>query len=159
MGTMEFRLRPDCAPNTAFNIMEFVRGGLYTNTIWHRVVAKRKDGTPFVIQGGDPAGTGSGGPGFSYPLENSPLPHDFGVISMPRSTDPNTNGCQLFVCLSREGTKHLDGKYASFGQLLRGADAVKKIAAVPVGKDDRPTNPPIIYRAKLVEAGPYVGGF
>jgi peptidyl-prolyl cis-trans isomerase B (cyclophilin B) len=155
MGRMEFRLRPDCAPNTAFNIMEFARNGLYTETIWHRVVAKRKDGTPFVIQGGDPAGTGSGGPGFAYPLEKSPLPHDFGVISIARSTDPNTNGCQVFVCLSREGTKHLDGRYASFGQILSGGEVVKKIAAVPVGKDDRPNDPPVIHRVRLINAGPY----
>ncbi|HEY0866045.1 MAG TPA: peptidylprolyl isomerase, partial [Fimbriimonas sp.] len=122
MGTMEFRLRPDAAPNTAWNIMQLAAGGFYTDTIFHRVVAERPDGSPFVIQGGDPTGTGSGSPGFAYPLEKSPLPHDFGVISIARSTDPNTNGCQFFVCLSREGTKHLDGKYASFGQMIRGAD-------------------------------------
>jgi peptidyl-prolyl cis-trans isomerase B (cyclophilin B) len=155
MGEMEFRLRPDAAPNTAFNIMDFARNGLYTETLWHRVVAKRKDGTPFVIQGGDPAGTGSGGPGFAYPLEKSTLPHDFGVISIARSTDPNTNGCQVFVCLSREGTKHLDFRYAAFGQLLRGAEAVRKIAAVPVGKEDRPLDPPVIHRARLIDASPY----
>jgi len=154
-GTMEFRLRPDAAPNTTFNIMELVKGGLYTDTIWHRVVAKRADGSPFVIQGGDPAGTGSGGPGYAYALEKSTLPHDFGVISIARSTDPNTNGCQVFVCLSREGTKHLDGRYAAFGQLIRGAEAVLKIAAVPVGKEDRPLDPPKIRSARLVDAAPY----
>jgi peptidyl-prolyl cis-trans isomerase B (cyclophilin B) len=158
MGRMEFRLRPDAAPNTAFTIMELVKGGLYTDTIWHRVVAKRADGSPFVIQGGDPAGTGSGGPGFAYALEKSTLPHDFGVISIARSTDPNTNGCQVFVCLSREGTKHLDGRYASFGQLVRGADAVLKIGAVPVGKEDRPLNPPKIHGAELIDAAPYGTG-
>jgi peptidyl-prolyl cis-trans isomerase B (cyclophilin B) len=138
--------------------MELVKGGLYTDTIWHRVVAKRADGSPFVIQGGDPAGTGSGGPGFAYALEKSTLPHDFGVISIARSTDPNTNGCQVFVCLSREGTKHLDGRYASFGQLVRGADAVLKIGAVPVGKEDRPLNPPKIHGAELIDAAPYGTG-
>ena len=158
MGTMEFKTRPDAAPNTAWTIMELVRGGQYRNTIFHRVVAKRADGSPFVIQGGDPTGTGSGGPGFSYPLEDSKLPHDFGVISIARSTDPNTNGGQIFVCLSRAGTKHLDHKYAAFGQLVKGAEVVRAIGAVPVGKEDRPTNPPVIRNAKLVNAGPYVGG-
>lgn len=154
LGEMRFRMRPDCAPNTAWTIMELAKGGLYTNTIFHRVVAKRADGSPFVIQGGDPTGTGSGGPGFAYPLEKSTLPHDFGVISIARSTDPNTNGCQFFVCLSREGTKHLDGKYAAFGELLSGAETVRKIAAVRVGDQDRPKEPPVIRRAYLVNAAP-----
>jgi peptidyl-prolyl cis-trans isomerase B (cyclophilin B) len=158
MGRMEFQMRPDAAPNTVWNIMQLVAGGLYTDTIFHRVVAKRADGTPFVIQGGDPTGTGSGGPGFAYPLENSPLPHDFGVISIARSTDPNTNGCQFFVCLSRDGTKHLDGRYASFGQAIVGTEAILKTAAVPVGPQDRPTNPPKIFKATLVPAAPYGTG-
>ncbi|AIE85607.1 peptidylprolyl isomerase [Fimbriimonas ginsengisoli] len=158
LGSMRFRMRPDAAPNTAWNIMQLVKGGLYTGTIFHRVVAKRADGTPFVIQGGDPTGTGSGGPGFAYPLENSTLPHDFGVISIARSTDPNTNGCQIFVCLSRAGTKHLDGKYAAFGQAISGGQTILKIGAVPVGKEDRPTNPPKIINARLVDAAPYGEG-
>ena len=158
MGTIEFQMRPDAAPNTAWTIMELVRGGQYRDTIFHRVVAKRKDGTPFVIQGGDPTGTGSGGPGFSYPLENSTLPHDFGVISIARSTDPNTNGGQIFVCLSREGTKHLDGLYASFGQAVKGGEVILKIGAVPVGKNDRPLDPPKIKSARLVDAPPYGTG-
>lgn len=157
-GDMEFRMRPDAAPNTVWNLMQFVKDGLYTNTIWHRVVAKRADGTPFVIQGGDPTGTGSGGPGFAYPLEKSTLEHTFGVISIARSTDPNTNGCQFFVCLSREGTQHLDGRYAAFGECIRGTEAILKTAAVPVGKEDRPLNPPKIYGAKLVDAMPYGEG-
>ncbi len=157
-GEIEFQFRPDCAPNTAWIIMQLTEGGLYNDTIWHRVVARRKDGTPFVIQGGDPTGTGSGGPGFAYPLENSPLPHDFGVISIARSTDPNTNGGQVFICLSREGTKHLDGKYASFGEAVRGGDAILKIATVKVDKDDRPLTPQRIKSAKLIDAPPYGTG-
>lgn len=158
MGSIEFQLRPDAAPNTTWTIMELVKGGLYRDTIFHRVVAKRKDGTPFVIQGGDPTGTGSGGAGFSYPLEDSSLHHDFGVISIARSTDPNTNGCQIFVGLSRDGTKHLDGKYAAFGQAVKGAQTILKIAAVPVGKEDRPNDPPRIKNARLVNAPPYGTG-
>jgi len=158
MGNMRFRMRPDAAPNTVWNLMEMVKGGLYTDTIFHRVVAKRADGTPFVIQGGDPTGTGSGGAGWAYPLEKSSLPHDFGVISIARSTDPNTNGCQIFVCLSREGTKHLDGRYAAFGQAIQGGETILKIGAVPVGKEDRPNDPPKILRAKLVNAAPYGEG-
>jgi peptidyl-prolyl cis-trans isomerase B (cyclophilin B) len=155
LGELEFRMRPDAAPNTAWNFLQLAKGGFYTNIIWHRVVAKRADGSPFVIQAGDPTGTGDGGPGYNYPLEDSPLPHDFGVISMARSTDPNTNGSQFFVCLSREGTKHLDHRYASFGQLVRGKEVVLETAKVPVGKDDHPTTPPIIRRAYLVDGKPY----
>ncbi len=158
LGLMEFRLRPDAAPNTTFIIRGLVEGGLYTGSIFHRVVPKRKDGSPFVIQGGDPTGTGSGGPGFSYPLEQSSLPHDFGVISIARSTDPNTNGGQFFVGLSREGTKHLDERYAAFGQLVKGADVVLKIAAVSIDKNDRPLEPPRIRSARLVPAPPYGTG-
>ena len=158
MGTIEFQLRPDAAPNTAWTIMELARAGLYRDTIFHRVVAKRKDGTPFVIQGGDPTGTGSGGAGFSYPLEKSPLAHDFGVISIARSTDPNTNGCQFFVALSKEGTHHLDGKYAAFGQAVKGTQTIMKIAAVPVGKEDRPLDPPKIKNVRLIDAPPYGTG-
>jgi peptidyl-prolyl cis-trans isomerase B (cyclophilin B) len=157
LGTMRFRMRPDCAPNTVWNIMHLVSGGLYRDVIWHRVVALAR-GNPFVIQGGDPTGTGSGAPGFSYPLEDSALPHDFGVISIARSTDPNTNGCQVFVCLSREGTARLDHKYASFGECIDGRDTILKIAAVPTGKEDRPNDPPIIRSAKLVDSAPYGTG-
>lgn len=158
IGEIEFQLRPDTAPNTAWTIMELAKGGLYRNTIFHRVVAKGRDGNPFVIQGGDPTGTGSGGAGFSYPLEESPLPHDFGVISIARSTDPNTNGCQIFIALSRAGTKRLDGKYAAFGQAVRGAEAILKIAAVPVGQADRPLDPPVIKDIRLIDAPPYGTG-
>jgi len=154
LGNMRFRMRPDCAPNTVRNILDLAKGGYYRGVIFHRVVALAR-GLPFVIQGGDPAGSGSGGPGFNYALEDSTLPHDFGVISIARSTDPNTNGSQFFVCLSKEGTSRLDHKYASFGQLLEGADVVKKIAAVPVGKEDRPTDPPVIKDVLLVDAAPY----
>lgn len=155
MGEMEFRLRPDAAPNTAWTILQLAEGGFYTNVIFHRVVAKRADGSPFVIQGGDPTGTGSGGPGFAYPLEKSTLPHDFGVISIARSTDPNTNGSQIFVCLSRAGTQHLDGRYAAFGEAVRGAETLLSIAAVPVGAQDRPTDPPVIRAVRVVPAPPF----
>lgn len=158
LGEMEFRMRPDAAPNTAWNFLTLVKDGFFTNIVWHRIVAKRADGTPFVIQAGDPTGTGGGGPGYDIPFEDSPLPHDFGVISMARDTDPNTAGSQIFVCLSRAGTQHLDHKYASFGELVRGKEAVLATAAVPVDKDDHPLKPePVIKRAYLVDAKPYTG--
>lgn len=146
-GAMVFRLRPDMAPNTAFNFLHLVDGGFYTDVMVHRVVAALPNGAPFVIQFGDLSGTGSGDPGYSIDLERSALPHDFGVLSMARATDPNTNGSQVFVCLSREGTSFLDGKYTSFAEAVDGADVIRTIARVAVGEQDRPVEPPVIIRA------------
>lgn len=152
-GDMEFALRPDAAPNTAWNFVQLARGGFYTDIAFHRVVPVDKKGDPFVIQVGDPTGTGDGGPGFSYDLEPSTLPHDFGVISVARDTDPNTNGSQVFVCLSRAGTARLDGKYTAFGELVRGASVVRAIAATPLQEGtDKPAKPPVLFSAKTVPA-------
>ncbi len=153
-GEIVFRLRPDAAPNTAFNFMHLVQGGFYTNIIFHRVVDTLPDGRPFVIQVGDPSGTGSGGPGYMIDLEKSTLPHDFGVLSMARAADPNTNGSQIFVCLSKEGTSFLDGRYTAFAQAVSGSEAILDIARVPVDADDRPLDPPMIERAFLRDAPP-----
>ena len=151
-GQAEFKMRPDCAPNTVWNFMQLVQGGFYRDVIFHRIVQKHpKTGKMFVIQAGDPTGTGSGSPGYSFGLEKSPLPHDFGVLGMARSTDPNTNGSQFYVALSREATQHLDGRYVTYGQLVRGKDVIEKIANVKIGpKDDRPEKPPLIKNARLV---------
>ena len=154
MGEMEFRLRPDMAPNTCWNYLLLVRGGFYTDIIFHRVVAKASNGFPFVIQVGDPTGTGSGGPGYFIDLEPTQLKHDFGVLSMARSGEPNSNGSQVFVCLSREGTAFLDGNYTAFAEAVRGGDVIRALAGVPVGPGDRPLDPPVLKSAHLVDAPP-----
>lgn len=146
-GDIVFRMRPDAAPNTAYNFMHLAQNGFYTNIIFHRVVAALSDGRPFVIQVGDPSGTGSGGPGYMIDLEKTDFQHDFGVLSMARSGDPNTNGSQVFVCLSREGTEFLDGRYTAFAQAVSGAQVIRTIAAVPVDANDRPLDPPMILKA------------
>lgn len=151
-GEIVYRLRPDAAPNTAYNFMHLAANGFYTNIIFHRIVATLKDGRPFVIQVGDPSGTGSGGPGYMIDLEKSTLKHDFGVLSMARSGDPNTNGSQVFVCLSREGTAFLDGRYTAFAQAVSGAQVIRTIAAMPVDADDRPLDPPMILKAYTRDA-------
>ncbi len=145
-------MRPDVAPNTVWNFVQLVQGGFYRDIIFHRIINKHpRTGKPFVIQAGDPTGTGSGSPGYSFILEKSSLPHDFGVLGMARSTDPNTNGSQFYVALSREATQHLDGKYVTYGQLVRGKEVIEKVAAVAIGpKDDRPVKPPVIKGIKLV---------
>ena len=151
-GEVVYRLRPDAAPNTAYNFMHLVEGGFYTNIIFHRIVAALTDGRPFVIQVGDPSGTGEGGPGYMLDLEKSTLPHDFGVLSMARAADPNTNGSQVFVCLSKEGTSFLDGRYTAFAQAVSGADVIRAIAAAPVDAQDRPFDPPMILSAMVQDA-------
>jgi peptidyl-prolyl cis-trans isomerase B (cyclophilin B) len=159
-GEIEFQLRPDQAPNTCWNFMQLAGGGFYTDIIFHRIINKLpQNGKRFVVQVGDPTGTGGGGPGYSIDLEASRLPHDFGVLSMARTGDPNTNGSQVFVCLSREGTNFLDNQYTAFGQAVRGADVIDKIAKSPTsGAEDRPVNPPLLKSAKLVDAPPYGTG-
>jgi len=151
-GDIEFKMRPDVAPNAVWNFLELIKGGFYREIIFHRIVHKHpRTGKQFVIQAGDPTGTGAGSPGYAFPLEQSSLPHDFGVLGMARSTDPNTNGSQFYVALSREATQHLDGKYVTYGQCVRGEDVIRKIANVEIGaKDDRPVKPPIIHTIKLV---------
>ena len=153
-GEIVFRLRPDAAPNTAFNFMHLIEGGFYTNIIFHRIVATLTDGRPFVIQVGDPSGTGSGGPGYMIDLEKTELKHDFGVLSMARSADPDTNGSQVFICLSREGTAFLDTRYTAFAQAISGAKVIRDIAKAQVDANDRPLDPPMILKASLRDAPP-----
>jgi cyclophilin family peptidyl-prolyl cis-trans isomerase len=168
LGPIEFRLRPDQAPNTAWNFRTLVEGGFYTDVIFHRVVANTDVGAPFVIQTGDPNGNGEGGPGYNFDLEPSLLPHDFGVLSMARDTDPNTNGSQVFIALSREATARLDGRYTAFAQAVRGADTIVAIERVEILPEappapgesapmprNRPKDPPVIRAATLVDAPPF----
>jgi peptidyl-prolyl cis-trans isomerase B (cyclophilin B) len=113
-------------------------------------------GDPFVIQGGDPSGDGAGGPGWWLPMEDSPLPHDFGVVSMARDIHPDSAGSQFFICLSRAGTARLDGSYTAFGRVVEGGDVVRRIAQVPLADvaTGRPRRPPMIRDARLVPAPP-----
>ena len=159
-GEIELAMRPDQAPNSAFNFMSLAGGGFYTDVIFHRVLNQSPAGGGFVVQVGDPTGTGSGGPGFQVDLEYSKLKHDYGVLSMARSGDPNSNGSQIFICLSRAGCQHLDGAYTAFGQAVKGAEAIKAIAETPVGADGlgRPKEPPKINKATLIDAPPYGTG-
>jgi len=159
-GDVRVRLRPDHAPNTCLEIMNLVEGGYYEDVMFHRIVpfvgAARH---PFVVQFGDPTGMGTGGPGGYFDLEQSRLPHDFGVLSMARSSDPNSNGSQMFLCLSRPGTAILDGQYTAFGQTIEGAETIRAISAVPIDGQDRPVgDPPKVIRASLVDAAPYGTG-
>ncbi len=156
-GEIEFRMRPDQAPNTAWNFVDLVRGGFYTDIVFHRIVPETPNGA-FVIQVGDPTGVGNGGPGYNIDLEESKLPHDFGVLSMARSPNPNSNGSQVFICLSRAATQPLDGLYTSFAEAVRGADVIQAIAATKLDEQMMPVDPPRIVKARLVPAPPYGDG-
>lgn len=154
LGAMVFSLHPEHAPNTVWHIMSLVRDGFYTDIPVHRVASLLGRAEPDIVQAGDPLGNGLGGPGFSIDLEPSKLPHDFGVMSLARAADPNSNGSQFFICLNRDGTRALDGKYASFARLVRGEDVLLAISKIPVGADERPLSPPVIRRAWLADAPP-----
>lgn len=158
MGEITFRMRPDQAPNTVFNFLHLADNGYYNDIIFHRIIGERPGRPPFVVQGGDPTGTGTGGPGFFIDLEPSQLPHDFGVLSMARSGEPNSNGSQIFICLSRAATQGLDNSYTSFAQAISGAEVIKNLGSVETGEGDRPVDPPSILTMKLVPAAPYGTG-
>lgn len=135
-GTIQAELYPEIAPNTVNNFITLSNSGFYDNLTFHRII---KD---FMIQGGDPAGNGTGGPGYSIEGEftsngiaNS-LKHTEGVLSMARSQDPNSAGSQFFIMTGT--AQHLDGDYAAFGKVISGMDVVDKIQNVKTGSNDKP---------------------
>ena len=133
---MKLELYPDIAPKTVENFVSLVKKGFYNGLIFHRVIKG------FMIQGGDPEGTGCGGPGYSIFGEFSDngfkndLKHTEGVISMARSMDPNSAGSQFFIM--HKNSPHLDGSYAAFGKIIEGMEVVNKIAEVRTDWSDRP---------------------
>ena len=159
-GVMLFRFRPEEAPNTVWHVRELARGGFYTDIPFHRVLPTHPSGQPFVIQAGDPLGEGTGGPGVSIDLEPSELEHAFGVLSMARGPDPDSNGSQFFVALSREATKHLNGAYTAFAEAVSGAEAIIAIEQTPLADARRgsPVEAPRIVSAELVDAPPFGTG-
>ncbi|WP_407928595.1 peptidylprolyl isomerase [Alkalihalobacterium elongatum] len=125
---IKIELFPMIAPNTVTNFVSLIEDGFYDGVIFHRVIPG------FMIQGGDPEGTGRGGPAYTIPGEfnannfDNPLPHERGVISMARTNDPNSAGSQFFIM--HEYAPHLDGQYAAFGKVVEGMDTVDNIANV-----------------------------
>ncbi|MGP1271798.1 MAG: peptidylprolyl isomerase [Phycisphaerales bacterium] len=165
LGDIAFRMRPDEAPNTVWNFLSLADGGLYTDVIFHRIIGGNAQEEPFVVQVGDPTGIGAGGPGYFIDLERSALQHRFGVLSMARSSErdygpqaTNTNGSQVFICLSRERTWALDGKYTAFAEAVSGADTILALQSVETGENHRPTDPPVLLSVDLVDAPPYGTG-
>ena len=133
---IKLELYPEIAPITVENFEKLVKDGFYDGLIFHRVIRG------FMIQGGCPQGTGTGGPGWHFKGEfakngvKNDLKHTRGVISMARSMDPNSAGSQFFIM--HEDAPHLDGSYAAFGKVVEGMDVVDAIAAVKTNFSDRP---------------------
>lgn len=133
---IKLELYPDIAPNTVANFVTLINKGFYDGLIFHRVIPD------FMIQGGDPAGNGTGGPGYSIfgefdanGFENN-LKHERGVLSMARTSDPNSAGSQFFIMVSE--SSNLDGQYAAFGKVIEGMEVVDSIVSVERNGADLP---------------------
>ena len=149
-GVIDLELDKEAAPVTVENFEKLVKDKFYDGLIFHRVIPG------FMIQGGDPEGTGMGGPGWHIKGEfaangwNNPIPHKRGVISMARAQDPNSAGSQVFI-MHRDAA-YLDGQYAAFGKVVRGIEVVDKIAGVPTSRwNNRPYEDQVIDTIRIVE--------
>jgi cyclophilin family peptidyl-prolyl cis-trans isomerase len=129
-GAIEVELFDDDAPNTVQNFVKLARDGFYDGVVFHRVIPD------FMIQGGDPTGTGSGGPGYQFEDEFNDHPAVRGSLAMANA-GPNTNGSQFFV-VTAEATPWLDGKHTVFGRVTSGMDVVETISNLPTDASDRP---------------------
>ncbi len=156
-GDMVVRFWNDATPNTIENFKKLARSGFYDGTIFHRIVKG------FMIQGGDPnskdtgkeTSYGEGGPGYKIKAEFNDRSHERGVISMARSSDPDSAGSQFFICLA--SVPRLDHQYATFGKLIKGDDVLGKIGDMPVtrsssGENSKPTKRVVIESIKIVPA-------
>jgi peptidyl-prolyl cis-trans isomerase B (cyclophilin B) len=156
-GEMIVQFWTDAAPNTVENFKKLAREGFYDGTIFHRIVKG------FMIQGGDPNSKdpakensyGEGGPGYKIKAEFNDHSHQRGVISMARSSDPDSAGSQFFICLAP--VPRLDGQYTTFGKLIKGTDVLEKIGDTPVTKNSagemsKPTKRVVIESVKIVAA-------
>ena len=141
-GVMKVELYPEIAPITVKNFIDLASKGFYNGLIFHRVISG------FMIQGGDPEGTGAGGPGYCIKGEfrangvPNDLSHERGVLSMARAGDPNSAGSQFFIM--HEDYPSLDGQYAAFGKVIEGIEVVDKIASVKTDYNDRPYEDQVI---------------
>ncbi|HIR52182.1 MAG TPA: peptidylprolyl isomerase [Candidatus Onthovicinus excrementipullorum] len=147
-GKIKIELDPSAAPITVENFEKLVRDGFYDGLTFHRIIPG------FMIQGGDPEGTGMGGPGYGIKGEfarngvNNPIRHTRGVISMARSMMPDSAGSQFFIM--HEDAPHLDGNYAAFGHVVEGMDVVDEIAGVETDAGDRPLAPVVMKTVRII---------
>ena len=150
-GEIQIELYAETAPNTVRNFVSLVSKGFYDGTVFHRVIPG------FMIQGGDPEGTGMGGPGYCINGEflmngfNNELKHTRGVLSMARAMNPNSAGSQFFIMV--EDAPHLDGQYASFGRVITGMDVCDRIVSVRTNYNDKPLKPQVMKRVTVETFG------
>lgn len=150
-GYIVLELYPDIAPNTVNNFVNLIFDGFYDNNSFHRLVPG------FVLQGGDPNGNGTGGPGYSIKGEFSrngfknELKHSRGVLSMARTMDPNSAGSQFFIMVA--DAPHLDDQYASFGKVIEGMDVVDKIVNTKTDYQDKPYEDQVIKKMEVETFG------
>jgi cyclophilin family peptidyl-prolyl cis-trans isomerase len=156
-GEMRVAFFYDVAPNNVKNFVDLARDGFYDGLTFHRIVPR------FIVQGGDPKGDGTGGPGYAVDAEFNDRPHEPGVVSMARSPDPNepaarpaseyanSAGSQFFICLDYTNTKQLDRRYTAFGKVIAGMDVVDALAKVSLADETtgRPQTPPVIKKIEI----------
>jgi peptidyl-prolyl cis-trans isomerase B (cyclophilin B) len=135
-GTIEIELFGDDAPKTVENFTKLASDGFYDGVIFHRVIQD------FMIQGGDPTGTGSGGPGYQFEDEFNDHPVERGALAMANA-GPNTNGSQFFI-VTKDAAPWLDGTHTVFGEVTSGMDVVDALEALPTDARDRPREPAVI---------------
>lgn len=145
-------LYPEKAPNTVNNFISLVKSGFYDGLTFHRVISG------FMIQGGDPAGNGTGGPGYKIGGEfalngykKNDIKHERGVLSMARAMSPDSAGSQFFIM--HKNASYLDGQYAAFGKVTEGIEVVDEIAGVKTDYNDKPQNPQIMKKVTVETFG------
>ncbi len=143
-GRILLDLLPDVAPGHCGNMIGLAKIGYYDGQSFHRIISG------FMIQGGCPNGTGTGGPGYNINAEFNDTPHVEGVLSMARTSDPNSAGSQFFICLGAH--THLDNQYTAFGRTADEAsmEVVRKIGGLPTDRNDKPNSPAKIESAKVI---------
>jgi peptidyl-prolyl cis-trans isomerase B (cyclophilin B) len=144
-GKITLDMLSDVAPGHVKNLLGLAKIGFYDGLTFHRII------NGFMIQGGCPEGTGTGGPGYTIKAEFNATPHEAGVVSMARTSDPNSAGSQFFICLDK--VAHLDNQYTAFGKTADAASLalVKEIGNVATGAQDRPNEPIVVKTATVVE--------
>jgi peptidyl-prolyl cis-trans isomerase B (cyclophilin B) len=145
LGQITLNLLPEVAPGHVANMLGLAKIGYYDGLVFHRVIRG------FMIQGGCPEGSGRGGPGYTIKAEFNKTPHEPGVLSMARTSDPDSAGSQFFICLER--VPHLDEQYTAFGRTADAAslETVRKIGNVPTDSNDRPRQDVAIRAARVIE--------
>lgn len=150
-NVMKAELYPEIAPNTVNNFISLINKGFYNGVIFHRVIPG------FMIQGGDPDGSGMGGPGYGIKGEftsngfKNDLKHDKGVLSMARSMAPDSAGSQFFLMVAK--SPHLDGQYAAFGKVTEGIEEADRIVSVKRDRNDKPNDTQVIKKVTVETFG------